>query len=103
MASVPRLVRVVGGERERSIRLRETPSHLNRVHKLPPTDTEFTYVTKLRASRPRKFTPDYGATRRQQYDAVSFAAQRVLMCLHLPGLYFSCCNGVHFCYDLEIC
>jgi hypothetical protein len=63
-------------------------------------------VTKMHASRPRKdFThpPPFRAYLSQQYSVASFAALRVLTCLHSPGLYCSCCNIVRFCCDLEAC
>jgi hypothetical protein len=39
----------------------------------------------------------------RQHSVVSFAALLVLSCLHSPGLYCSCCNGVWLCCDLEAC
>jgi hypothetical protein len=63
-------------------------------------------VTKLHASRPRKYftpPPPYRAARSQHYRVASFATLRVLSCLHSPRFRCSCCNVVRFFCDLEAC
>lgn len=45
----------------------------------------------------------YRAGLMQHYSDASFAALRFLNCLHLSGLFSSCCNVVLFFCDFEAC
>jgi hypothetical protein len=80
-----------------------TPSRQQNQSVIRNTSTHSTVaVTKLHASRPRKnFTPLTARLLSQQYSVASFAALRVLSCLHSPGLRCSCCNVVRCCCDLQ--